>query len=96
LSLEKLVAVPNPNAGALYGLLDGSADALDIRVYSSALVRIATFEVSGAFAAGWNRIPLPAAWDLGLPNGIYYVQALPRRQGLTGFGAAPAKLYVAR
>ena len=83
------MAVPNPNPVALAVDLAGSADALDIAVYTKALALALSFKPS-AFKAGWNRVILPAAFGR-LPNGIYYVLIKARRGSAT---SAPLLLKV--
>ena len=80
LSIEKVVPVPNPSRGSgpvvLYVLVKGRADSLSIRLYSLALVEVASAKAAGG--SGWLRASLDLA---SLPGGTYFVVASGQRQG---------------
>jgi hypothetical protein len=79
--VTKGVPVPNPNPESIYVKLTGPCDKLSFKVYSKAMVRMATLVDDTRYAkAGWERVPVDR---IGLKNvikakGTYYlvVQAM--------------------
>jgi hypothetical protein len=92
----RALALPNPGPHALAVLLAGPADALDLRLYTTALVLAGDWRLPGPFAAGWRTLPLPGSLPGALPNGLYYAVLRPWRGGAAGKGPGPVKLYWAR
>jgi len=68
--------VPNPNPDSVEIQLAGSAEAVQLSLWSSAMVRVLQTS-SGACGPGWCRLPLPESYAA-LPRGLYFyeVQAL--------------------
>jgi hypothetical protein len=73
--VERVVPMPNPNAKALKVLIQGRADALDLELYTKAMVLVASASQPGGSA--WVHAPLPGAWGT-LPAGLYYVKVTAR------------------
>ncbi len=71
LVVSALFPVPNPNPDQLAVHLEGPSDAMEVSVYTKALVLALRFETPG-LSAGWQSLNLPAAFGH-LPNGIYYL-----------------------
>ncbi len=69
--IEGLFGVPNPNPDQLAVDLNSSADSLDVRIYTKALVLALDFQ-TGRLNAGWNPVVLPPTLGR-LSNGLYYV-----------------------
>jgi beta-glucanase (GH16 family) len=72
LAVQGVFPVPNPNPNSLAVELNGPADAVNVRVFTKALVLALEFSRPG-LAAGWQRISVPGGWQ-NLPSGLYYVQ----------------------
>ena len=73
----KVVPVPNPQQGSeltLYVQVQGSADSLEVRLFSVAMVQVADLKAPGG--RGWvqARMPLPS-----LPTGTYYGIVIARQ-----------------
>jgi hypothetical protein len=84
--------VPDPNPRYLAVDLSGAADAVELTVYSVALVRVSHLGL-GAGHQGWNKL----AVDLyGLPNGLYFARVEARRDGASARASAPLKLLIVR
>ncbi len=80
LSIEKVVPVPNPARGSgpvvVYVLVKGRADSLNIRLYSQAMVEVASIKAPGG--SGWVR----ASLDLSsLPGGTFFMVVSGQRGG---------------
>jgi len=70
LRVLKVVPVPNPQKGgqlSLYVQVQGSADSLEVRLFSVAMVQVADEKAAGG--RGWVQVraPLPS-----LAPGVYY------------------------
>ena len=63
--------IPNPSVMAVE--LDGTADHVELRVYSPAMDLESVVD-SGPCVPGWNEIPMPAGWMAKAPNGVYFVR----------------------
>ena len=75
--------VPNPNPAFLDVLMEGPADAWELRIYTEALVRVATIS-GGSLEKGWNRVNVPEDTLRGLANGTYYYLVWPLKHGAPG------------
>lgn len=95
LQVLDLRAWPNPDPAYVSVLLDGAADAVDVKVYSAALDRVAVLS-AGPCAAGWVRIPLPADRLAALPKGLYFMRAVARRGALQSLPAKPGRFMLLR
>jgi hypothetical protein len=93
---DRVVAVPNPNPRVLAVHLQGAADGLDLKIFSTAYTLLARHELRSPLTQGWNQVPLGHPVLDGLPNGLYYVQAQPSRQGVPGIGGPICKLVLMR
>jgi hypothetical protein len=70
----ELFAVPNPDPRRFAVFVEGGPAAVDLRLYSCAMVCLARQSV--VLRAGWNGVP--EALGLGsLSRGLYFVQAKP-------------------
>jgi hypothetical protein len=77
LRVVKVVPVPNPQPGgqlSLYVEVQGSADSLEVRLFSVAMVQVADLKAAGG--RGWVavRMPLPS-----LAPGVYYGLVIARQ-----------------
>jgi hypothetical protein len=89
------VPVPNPNPKSLALLLDGSADGVEVRVWTEAFVLVAE-GWSGPVDAGWNRVPFPAGFPGSVPPGLYYVTVQATRGASVSPPIAPARVLELR
>jgi hypothetical protein len=64
-------------------LMEGPADAWELRIYTEALVRVATIS-GGSLEKGWNRVNVPEDTLRGLANGTYYYLVWPLKHGAPG------------
>jgi len=91
-----VVAVPQPVMGSravLYVELEGGAEALELRLYSKALIKVLTLRTPGSFGPGWNR----AAFDLPeLATGTYYMQVAAIRQDRASAASKATRLVLLR
>jgi hypothetical protein len=71
--------------------LKGSADALELRLYSKAMTCVFSARAEGAFQAGWNHAGFEVAG--GLPNGLYYSQATAKRVSGQSASGGTGKVY---
>jgi hypothetical protein len=70
LLIDQASAWPNPNPQAVLAFLEGPADSIVLKVYTTAWIQVGSSQ-AGPFNAGWARIPMPV--DLKeLPRGLYY------------------------
>ena len=92
------VPVPSPWSGRgpcdLDLLLDGPADAWTVRLYSAALVRVATVH-GGPGGPGWVRLPLAGA-VASLPAGLYFYVVTAQRGGTQSAGHSVGRLIILR
>jgi hypothetical protein len=86
--------MPNPGPRGLALLMDGPADALHVEVYTPAMNRARSFDMTPILRKGWNQVALAPGWSTGLPGGLYFVKAQPSRRGVPGFPAAPAPMWL--
>ncbi len=76
--------------------LDGSCDEVRVKVYTQDMACVARFDLTGSYQAGWNRVPLPAAWDSGLANGTYFLELESSRRGQWRRAPAPLTTLILR
>ena len=84
---------PNPQKGPQIRLavkIQGDSSEMAVQIYSAAMVKLGSWQIPGAYTAGWNWITVPAG-DLG--NGLYYVQCQAGPADLLG-RQVPARLVV--
>jgi hypothetical protein len=96
--VSSAMAAPNPVAdvsqAAVYAQLEGSADTLQVEIYSKAMLKVGQAEISGA-RKGWNKIPLDSGILEGLANGLYHARVVGIRGGEKGRGAI-TRIYILR
>jgi hypothetical protein len=93
LRLDQVLAYPDPDPQALGLKLEGPADRVEVRIYTTALTRVLTV-MGGPCSAGWAQVPLPAGWSRGLPRGVYYARVLAYRGAAVSPPARPARLVL--
>jgi hypothetical protein len=72
--------------------LSGRADLCRVTLFTVAMQKIASVEVSGNFSPGWVSVPLPSG--VGLAAGLYYAQAIAEGHGVRSLPGAPARVYL--
>ena len=77
--IECVQPAPNPDPRALCLKLAGSADSVEIQVYSSAMTLVARAS-SGPRPAGWVSLALPEALEPSA-SGLYYYSVSAKRAG---------------
>lgn len=92
---DKVVPFPNPNPRTWAVHLQGQADSLNLKVFSSAMALVWREQRSASFKAGWNHLPLGSEVNA-LPNGLYFVQVQPTRAGQLGFAAPITRVLFLR
>ena len=90
-----LLPFPNPNPKVLAVLLNGSADRIDVKIYTTAFVMVGA-SGAGPFPSGWAQVPLPTAWLESAPNGRYYLRATATRGSAVSPAVKPAKAFMLR
>jgi len=70
-SILATAPLPDPNPTALKAQLAGWADSVVAKIYSGAMIHVATVSV-GASQAGWVSLPLPSDFLKNAANGVYY------------------------
>ncbi|HTB22524.1 MAG TPA: DUF4832 domain-containing protein [bacterium] len=70
-SIAATAPLPDPNPTALKAQLAGWADSVVAKIYSGAMIHVATVSI-GASQAGWVALPLPADFLKNAANGVYY------------------------
>ena len=73
-------AVPNPDPRGFVLKLAGSAERVQILLYTRSMVRVDAIEVPGPASGGWFYVPMPSQ-DAEAANGSYYFVAFSIRQG---------------
>jgi hypothetical protein len=73
--------------------LEGNADRLEWRVYSSALVLVHVQAREGAFRAGWQSVEFD---DPSISSGTYYFTLTAQRSAQTGFRSKAHKWTLLR
>jgi hypothetical protein len=91
----QVVPMPNPQAGPVFCLavdLSGTAEGLQVKIYSNSLLLVQHVTIPGALRRGWNAV----SFRLGeVPNGLYFLKVSASK----GQGQAEGKigrLYVRR
>lgn len=92
--MEALSVLPNPNPVFLLIKLAGPADEVEIKVYSPALNAIKRM-TTAPLPGGWSRVALPADLLGDLPNGLFHLKAVGKKDGAAEKGMA-CKAYLAR
>jgi hypothetical protein len=94
LKIKRVLAVPNPNPAAISIELEGPADELSLRIYSSAFALIAEIKRGSGFA-GVNSFPLPPDLMASLASGTWHYEVIARRAAQQDRGK-PGSFYLAR
>jgi len=96
LKIRQIDFAPQPSNGSriiLLVALEGSADELEVLLYSKALVQAVDLRLAGPFNQGWNsrQLSLPR-----LPNGVYFVMVRASHGSGQSVAQKPARLMVLR
>ncbi len=87
-------ALPNPNPRLLDVRLAGPADSIRCRIYTTAMVCVASQDLPGGWQAGWNKVPLPAGFSAGLADGLYYLALDSLKDGQERNDPSPLLFYI--
>ena len=93
-ALEILACLPVPNPDPLWIALnlDGSADDVELKLYSPGLTLLKQLS-SGPLPSGWSKVPLPAEFLSAVPHGLCYLSVRAKRGAQRSLPASPARLY---
>lgn len=79
-TVEEHKCFPNPNPIALYFKLRGTADEIELRIYSKAMVVVEVFR-KGHSVSGWQRFDFAGSQLAQSANGLYYYRIVSRKAG---------------
>lgn len=75
--------------------LQGPADAIELKVYTKALICVGRLTL-GPGSGGWNQLILPSDWTATLSPGLYYYEVTALRGDARVQAAKPGKIMVLR
>jgi len=92
LRILNMQAMPNPNPHSIAINLAGSADSVELAVYTPSMVKVSA-TTTGPMEPGWNRIPVASL--LQGERGLLFLVAVARRGDVEG-GKALVRVLVMR
>ena len=87
--------VPNPNPVAVKVLLNYPADAVELKIYTEAMVMMGSSKV-GSQPAGWAVVPLPWTGQRSVPPGTYFYTVSAQRYGSETRAQKVGRLVITR
>jgi hypothetical protein len=94
--LVQAVFVPHPVRGMQASLvvqMQGSADEIQIRIYSKGFTLMKDLDLPVRFGPGWNSVNLQLQ---GLPNGLFFTQVSVSLEGKIAKLSKPGTLMILR
>jgi hypothetical protein len=80
LQILQALPAPNPDPRQVWILLNGPADQVVMRIWSSAYVLVAEAQ-PGPCPRGWSALALPTGFRARASNGVYFITLEAERQG---------------
>ena len=84
---------PNPNPTGLHFQLQGSADHVELRIYTKAMVCLEILRKDQC-SAGWQHFDFSGSRLLGSANGLYYYKLVPFKGTTADLSAGPGLLML--